>query len=89
MITTTTQVVQHEICELETLITANHVPEFRAKQLRHYFSVTPWYSKRQQHIRRAYWTADGVCLVTRWGFTEAVNWMAACDADDRRSGGPR
>lgn len=85
----TRQWMQSEILPLETLITSHKVTEERAKQLRNFFSISPWNHRTQDWIRRAYWTADDVCLVTRWAFIDAVNWMTHCDRVDQRRKGRR
>ncbi|MFO0425118.1 MAG: hypothetical protein ACK526_01010, partial [Planctomyces sp.] len=77
---------QHEICELEALIADHNVSERQAEQLRLYFSISPYSATHRNWLRRSYRTTDGVCLVTRRTFAEAVNWMAHCD---RCGGGAR
>jgi len=80
---------EYEIFELEKLLKAHRVSEERSQQLRRYFRWLPWDPKSKTWIQRAQFTDDDVCMVTRWDFIDAVNWMATCDAMDRRAGGRR
>lgn len=80
----TRRALDHEIRDLEDLLTEHAVKPTRAKQLRNFFSVSQRHPGLHRHIRRAYWTPDETCLVTVGMFADAIEWMIQCDAEDRR-----